>query len=554
MNNNELPKDILEYIKRLEDENARIKQENENIRIENENIRVENENIRVESESIKLESENIRVEYDKVTLELREANITIEKLIAKYENSQERNKLATYNKFVSNSETTKRIEKAVNEVESYLEQGDKPIVKKGRKIGGKNFTSDLTPTRTVYINPNETVCPSCNEKLVKIGEDRTIKLIKLPATYEVVEFISVKTACPKKCDNKIYQEIKNDPFGKSPVTPSVVADIINLKYNLAVPLYRYSKHLNSMGIGTSVYSFAHYMNKAAELLEPLYDKLKYCLTHENIANAIHIDETTLSIVDDKDRENSYVFVYANTYYDKPIYLYDFSVTREVSQTEEILKGFKGTITVDAYPGYNIFKSLGIQLQVCHVHNRRNYYDIIKTLRGNELKSSKAYSIISLLDKIFDEERMYLKNKLTPNEIYAKRNSIEYNQLIEDIRLEVCATNPREGSLLDKAIKYTKNHWADLWTYRKSGYVCPHNNLAERIVSPFVLVRKNCLFSKTYNGAQTTAKLMSIVQTAKANALVVEKYLIYLFENITTSNIDDLLPWSDKLPDNIKMNL
>ncbi len=210
-----------------------------------------------------------------------------------------------------------------------------------------------------------------------------------------------------------------------------------------------------MGIGTSVYSFANYMNKAAELLEPLYNKFKYCLTHENIANAMHIDETTLSIVDDKDRENSYVFVYANTYYDKPIYLYDFSVTREVSQTKEILKGFKGTITVDAYPGYNLFKSLGINLQVCHVHNRRNYYDIIKTLRENELKSSKAYFIISLLDKIFDEERMYLKNKLTPNEIYTKRNSIEYNQLIEDIRLEVWATNPREGSLLDKAIKYTK---------------------------------------------------------------------------------------------------
>ena len=81
-----------------------------------------------------------------------------------------------------------------------------------------------------------------------------------------------------------------------------------------------------------------------------------------------------------------------------------------------------------------------------------------------------------------------------------------------------------------------------------------NNIAERSVKPFVIARKNFLFSKTENGAQASGILFSIIQTAKANGLCIERYLEYILNNINKIKIDDILPWSEKLPKELKLNL
>ena len=80
-----------------------------------------------------------------------------------------------------------------------------------------------------------------------------------------------------------------------------------------------------------------------------------------------------------------------------------------------------------------------------------------------------------------------------------------------------------------------------------------NNLAERVVKPFVIARKNFLFCKTADGATTTGKLFSIVQTAKANGLKSEEYLTYVINNINKVDIDDLLPFSNKIPKQLLIN-
>ncbi len=56
-----------------------------------------------------------------------------------------------------------------------------------------------------------------------------------------------------------------------------------------------------------------------------------------------------------------------------------------------------------------------------------------------------------------------------------------------------------------------------------------NNLAENAIRPFVVGRKNWLFSKTPEGAKASALLYSLIETAKANKLDTYKYLKYLFK-------------------------
>lgn len=73
-----------------------------------------------------------------------------------------------------------------------------------------------------------------------------------------------------------------------------------------------------------------------------------------------------------------------------------------------------------------------------------------------------------------------------------------------------------------------------------------NNLVERFVKPFVVALKNFMFCKTVDSTTTTAKLFSIVQTARDNGLKSEKYLTYILSKINKKDINDLLPWSNKL--------
>jgi hypothetical protein len=95
-------------------------------------------------------------------------------------------------------------------------------------------------------------------------------------------------------------------------------------------------------------------------------------------------------------------------------------------------------------------------------------------------------------------------------------------------------------------------WPEMGTYLEDGHVDLDNNAAERAIKCFVLDRKAFLFAKTDKGAETTAELFTIVQTAKANLLKSDDYLQWVMENIQKMDIHDLLPWSDKIPANVRI--
>ena len=120
-----------------------------------------------------------------------------------------------------------------------------------------------------------------------------------------------------------------------------------------------------------------------------------------------------------------------------------------------------------------------------------------------------------------------------NDIYNYLHSIEYE----------------EGIPLEKAIKYFLNLEEEPKTFMLDGRIPISNNICERAIKPFTIMRRNFLFSKTETGANISARLFTIVQTAVANGLSPEKYLTYVLENINSHKILDLLPWSDHILNN-----
>ena len=118
-----------------------------------------------------------------------------------------------------------------------------------------------------------------------------------------------------------------------------------------------------------------------------------------------------------------------------------------------------------------------------------------------------------------------------------------------------SANALPQSLLGKAIHYALQQQPYLMNVFLDGRLELSNNLAERSIKAFVIGRKNWLFSNSPKGAQSSSVIYSIIETAKENGLKPFEYLEYVFTampNGAASDIDKVLPWSQDLPDHIKV--
>ena len=474
--------------------------------------------------------------------------------VAKKEKEKEIVKVYNHNKYYGTKENSAYInEKSpVNEVEVNLNKK-----KKGRPKGSKNYAKwDFEKLATTTVN-NDIAQELIQKgyKFAKIGEDISY-LIRVRKEIEVVKVITPKYVRKDVKDGRIYQALSNSIFPHSVCTASFVADVIAAKYYLNVPIERYAKYLNSKGLYFSAMDLTNYVKRADALMQPLYNKIKNSLVNDSV-HVINVDETPIEVLDylkrqgDDHRKNGYIFVYVTTYYDYPIYLYDFSETRETEKTQELLKNYHKFVVADGYSGYDILKERGIKLQLCFAHIRRKFYDIAKTLNKNARKESSAVEMVNKIDKLFHEEALMKKNNLSPMEIYEHRQSPEYMAIVNDIYDYLETIIPESGSKLEDAVNYFKNGLEDSKTFLLDGHIPISNNIAERAIRPFTILRGNMLFVKNESGAGISARLFTIIQSARANGLKVEDYLTYVMENIGKVEVVELLPWSKTLPDNLK---
>jgi len=107
------------------------------------------------------------------------------------------------------------------------------------------------------------------------------------------------------------------------------------------------------------------------------------------------------------------------------------------------------------------------------------------------------------------------------------------------------------SRIGKAVFYTLGQWDKLIRYLDSPYLTPDNNVCENTIRPFVLGRKNWLFSGSPRGAESSCGLYSLIETAKRNGQNPYWYLAYVFEQVPLITSRDkwetLLPWNVRIP-------
>ena len=198
---------------------------------------------------------------------------------------------------------------------------------------------------------------------------------------------------------------------------------------------------------------------------------------------------------------------------------------------EFLKGYSGYLQTDGYAGYSqAGEAPGIIHVGCMAHIRRKFFDADKVSGA----SGDAAEFLSMISTFYHTESLlrqrYEAKELGEAAFLTERRSVQEPQLVamhEWLRSRSQSVTPSSG--LGKAVSYALGQWDQVVRYLEHALLTPDNNAVENAIRPFVLGRKNWLFSNTQAGAHTSAGLYSLIETAKANGHEPYKYLCYLFD-------------------------
>jgi transposase len=403
-------------------------------------------------------------------------------------------------------------------------------------------------TRTIDIADDDKICTCCNADLHRFGEEKSEQLEYVPASLKVIETVRLKYAC-RACEKTATKTpikislVPPAPIPKSIATPSLLSQIIIQKYQFALPLYRQEAIFAQLDIKLSRKTMANWMIRCAELLSPVFDRLKHHLLEQTV---IHADETPLKVIHE-DKQKSYMWVYCSGSDSsghesvlKNIVLYDYHASRASTCPKEFLEGYSGYLQVDGYAGYN---DTSATLVGCMAHARRKFVEAQRAQAKG--KTGRADWAVNHIQKLYRIESS-IKDLPEQERLSARRE--KSRPLLDEFKvwLDKTALTTAPKTAIGKAASYTLGQWHKLERYCEDGQLNIDNNRAERAIKPFVIGRKNWLFSNTERGANASAMLYSMIESAKANGLNCQKYIEGLLSELPKRGagdcMDDLMPW------------
>jgi len=408
------------------------------------------------------------------------------------------------------------------------------IIYKRKKQKGKREAdfAGLSVEQIIHKLPEtDCFCPDCGNALHASGHDMLRReLTIIPAQYKVTEHVQTVYSC-RDCERNAEQT----PMLKAPVpasvirgsgiaSPSLIAHIANQKFTMALPLYRQEQDLARNKINLSRQTMANWLiYVATHWLVPIYSALKRELL---MADVLHADETSVQVLRENGKpaqSKSYMWLYRTGCDAKqPIVLYDYKPNRKHENARVFLSGFSGYLHADGYQAYDNLPPEIITVG-CWAHVRRKFADILKSLPDYNKRDSLVVRGTQYCDKLFALEREY--DSLPIDNHFKARHEVRQEQSkpvmdeffawAQSVNGSITAT-PRSN--MGKALTYALNQRAQLENILRDGRLELSNNRAERSIKPFVIGRKNWLFSNTEKGADASAVFYSIVETAKENGL------------------------------------
>lgn len=394
-------------------------------------------------------------------------------------------------------------------------------------------------------------CDACEASLDVIGQKVSEQLDLIPAQVRVLRHVRNTYRCPN-CEGKITTAPRPaQPIPKSNASPGALAYVANAKFADGLPLYRQEQRLKRIGVELPRSTLASWMIKCGALVQPIINLLRdRMLSYPVLA----MDETGLQVLKEPGKaaqSQSYLWVQRGGPPDRPIVLYDYDPSRSRDVPTRLLGDYAGCLQTDGYEAYaKVCADNGITPLGCWAHARRKFdaalkmQGKVKKAKGKTPLAAQALQRIQLLygierkaKRLSDAERL---------EVRQQRAVPVLDGLHDWLQQHMPLVPPQ--SALGKAMGYLHKQWDKLVVYTTDGRLRIDNNLTENAIRPFVVGRKNWLFCDTVAGANASANLYSLIETAKANAIEPYAYLKKLFTElpaaVTVDDVEALLPISE----------
>ena len=336
---------------------------------------------------------------------------------------------------------------------------------------------------------------------------------------------------------------------------SAVADVYIKKYTDALPLYRQEQIWKRLGVNLNRGTLANWVITTADMyLKIIWKKMKEYLL---MLPVIHADETVLQVNKEPGRtpqQESRIWAYSSSKRAKhQIRLFQYEMSRKGACATNFLDGFNGVLQTDGYSGYGVIGE--VVRAGCWAHMRRKWLEAMP--KGATVENSKAAKGYEFCGRIFDVERML---EDLPDARRAARRQELIKPIIDEYYVWI-ETIFKPSGKLKEAVTYAVNQKDLLCTFLYHGEVEASNNQVENAQRGVVVGRKNWLFCDTPKGAEASVIAYSILETAKANGLNPEKYLMQIFTVLPdrfakdpNADIEDLLPWNDKILELCKLGV
>jgi transposase len=406
--------------------------------------------------------------------------------------------------------------------------------------GRQRLPKSLRRERVVFdLAEHAKECPHCRGELKRIGEEVSERLEYVPASMIVIEEACQKYVCIHGC-TIVTAEKPMAPIEKGLPGPGLLAHVVVSKYGDHLPLHRQEAIFRRQGVTLSRKTMCDWMRRCADLVSPLYDRMKASVLGSKV---MQTDDTPVNVLDPSlpRTRTGRIWTYVGDR-DHPYTVYDYTPTRSRDGPDTFMQEFHGYLQADAYSGYDELyrdRNRSITEVACWAHARRRFFEA----RSSDLMRSTV--VLAYIRLLYDVEREAKTAALSGDARKALRQA-KSAPILADIKTYLQREQP---AVLPKspegmAISYTLSNWEALVRYCDDGDLEIDNNAAERSLRGIAVGRRNWTFLGSDTGGRTAAILTSITTTCKRLGVDPFEYLRDVLHRISThpqNQLDALLP-------------
>jgi transposase len=398
-----------------------------------------------------------------------------------------------------------------------------------------------TPRERRELDPG-TTCSDCGGQLRRVGEDVSEMLDMIAAQLKVIEIARVKKSC-RACDKMVQVAAPSRPIPGSMATASLLAYILVSKFDDHLPLYRLNEIFARMGVDIPDTTLVDWCVMASDLLHAddtpirvLDRSLRNPSVSGNLGKGVRKGRIWAYILDQRPWAGPA----------PPSVVYKFAANWKEEHVLGHLRHASGILQADGYKGYGKLyapKADGIaqfREAACWAHLRRDFHDLWV---GS--KSQIAREALDRIGAIYDIEGQ-ITGQSAQVRLAARQTQSKPKVEAFLAWAQAQLTKLPGKSDLGNAFRYALSRWPAFCLFLEDGRVAIDNNPAERALKPIGIGRKNWLFAGADTGAETLARAMTIIETAKMNGLDPQAYLTDVLARINDhkiNRIDELLPWN-----------